>query len=72
MLIGGAGGYLKTGRFVELHKARLANAASLEKGSTATTNDLYITILNALGAADTEFGDMQFSRRLGPISELLA
>ena len=52
MLIGGAGGYLKTGRFVELHKARLANPASLEKGSTATTNDLYITLLNALGAAD--------------------
>jgi hypothetical protein len=72
MLIGGAGGYLKTGRFVELHKARLANPASLDAGSTASTNDLYITILNALGASDTEFGDMRFSSRKGPISELLA
>lgn len=72
MLLGGAGGHLNTGRFVELHKARLANAASLEAGSTATTNDLYITILNALGAPDTEFGDMSFAKRKGPISELLA
>jgi len=72
MLIGGAGGYLKTGRFVELHKARLQNPASLDAGSTASTNDLYITILNALGAADTEFGDMQFAYRKGVISELLA
>ncbi len=72
MLIGGAGGYLKTGRFVELHKARLANPASLDAGSTASTNDLYVTILNALGAADTEFGDMKFAYRKGVISELLA
>ncbi|RYZ08417.1 MAG: DUF1552 domain-containing protein [Myxococcales bacterium] len=72
MLLGGAGGYLKTGRFVELHKERLKNPASLEAGSSASTNDLYITLLNALGAADTEFGDMQFAYRKGPITELLA
>jgi hypothetical protein len=72
MIIGGAGGYLDTGRFVELHSARAKNPASLEKGSTASTNDLFITILNALGATDTEFGDMKFAYRKGPISELLA
>jgi hypothetical protein len=72
MLIGSAGGYLKTGRFVELHKERLKNPASLDAGTTASTNDLYITILNALGAADTEFGDMKFAMRKGPITELLA
>jgi hypothetical protein len=72
MLIGGAGGYLKTGRFVELHEKRLIDPASLEAGTTASTNDLYITLLNALGAPDTEFGDMQFAYRKGPISELLA
>ena len=72
MLIGGAGGYLKTGRYVELHSKRLIDPTSLEAGTTASTNDLYVTILNALGAADTEFGDMQFAYRKGAISELLA
>ncbi|MBW8884160.1 MAG: hypothetical protein JF612_05150, partial [Planctomycetia bacterium] len=72
MLIGGAGGYLKTGRFVELHSKRLLDPASLEAGSTASTNDLYITILNALGATDTEFGDMKFAYRKKAIDELLA
>ncbi len=72
MLIGSAGGYFKTGRFVELHSARLLNPDSLDAGTTASTNDLYITILNALGAADTTFGDMEFAYRGGPITELLA
>ncbi len=72
LLIGGAGGYLKTGRFVELHESRRNDPTSLEAGSSASTNDLYITILNALGAADTEFGDMQFAYRKAAISELLA
>jgi hypothetical protein len=72
MLLGSAGGYFKTGRFVELHKERLKNPASLDAGSTASTNDLYITLLNALGAPDTEFGDMKFAMRKGPITELLA
>ena len=72
MLIGSAGGYIKTGRFVELHKERLKNPASLDAGSTASTNDLYITLLNALGAPDTEFGDMKYAYRKGPITELLA
>lgn len=72
MLIGSAGGYLKTGRFVELHEERLKNPESLEAGTTASTNDLYITILNAMGAPDSEFGDMNFAYRKGPISELLA
>jgi hypothetical protein len=72
MLIGSAGGYLNTGRFVELHSERLKNPASLDSGSTASTNDLYITLLNALGASDTEFGDMQYAYRGGAISELLA
>jgi hypothetical protein len=72
MLIGSAGGYLKTGSFIELHSERLKNPGSLDAGSTASTNDLYVTLLNALGASDTEFGDMQFAYRGGPISELLA
>jgi hypothetical protein len=72
LLLGSAGGYLQTGRFVELHKERLKNPASLDAGSTASTNDLYITLLNALGAPDTEFGDMRFAYRKGPITELLA
>ena len=72
MLIGSAGGYLKTGRFVELHRERLKNPASLDAGSTASTNDLYVTLLNALGAGDTEFGDMEYAYRGGPITELLA
>jgi hypothetical protein len=72
MLLGGAGGYLKTGRFVELHAKRLLDPSSLEAGTTASTNDLYITILNALGATDTEFGDMKFAYRKKAIDELLA
>lgn len=72
MLIGSAGGYFETGRFVELHAERLKNPASLDAGTTASTNDLYITILNALGANDPTFGDMEFAYRGGPISELLA
>ncbi len=72
MIIGSGGGYFNTGRFVELHKERLRDPTSLAAGTSASTNDLYITILNALGAADTEFGDMAFAMRGGPISELLA
>jgi hypothetical protein len=72
MLIGSAGGYFKTGRFVELHSARQKDPTSLAAGSTASTNDLYVSILNALGAPDTEFGDMRFAYRGGAISELLA
>jgi hypothetical protein len=72
MILGSGGGYFKTGRFVELHSERLKDPSSLAAGSTASTNDLYITLLNALGAADTEFGDMKFAYRGGPIRELLA
>jgi hypothetical protein len=72
MLIGGAGGYLSTGRFVELHSERRVNPASMESGTTASTNDLFITILNAIGEPDTEFGDMEFAYRGGAITELLA
>ena len=72
MLIGSGGGYFQTGRFVELHSERLKDPSSLAAGTTASTNDLYITLLNALGADDAEFGDMRFSYRNGPISELLA
>jgi hypothetical protein len=72
MIIGSGGGYFNTGRYVELHKERLKDPSSLAAGTTASTNDLYITLLNALGAADTEFGDMEFSYRNGPITELLA
>jgi hypothetical protein len=72
MLVGSAGGYLKTGRFVELHSQRLKDPASLDAGSTASTNDLYLSILHALGATDATFGDMKFAYRGGPISELTA
>ena len=72
MLIGSAGGYFETGRFVELHEKRKVDPSSLDAGTTASTNDLYVTILNALGAPDTEFGDMELAYRGGPIDELLA
>ncbi|MEZ4256235.1 MAG: DUF1552 domain-containing protein [Polyangiales bacterium] len=70
MFLGNAGGYFKTGRFVELHSKRKTNPDSMEGGSTATTNDLFISILNALGEPDTTFGDMALSMRKGAITEL--
>lgn len=70
MLIGGAGGYLSTGRYIELHAKRRTNPASMEGGSTASTNNLFVSILNAFGEPDTAFGDMSVALRQGAISEL--
>lgn len=70
MLIGSGGGYFNTGRYVELHSARKANAASRDGGSTASTNNLFVSLLNAFGETDTAFGDMNVALRNGAISEL--
>ncbi|MCA9602018.1 MAG: DUF1552 domain-containing protein [Myxococcales bacterium] len=71
LFLGDAGGYFKTGRFVELHSKRKADPNYMGAGgSTASINDLFISILNALGEPDTTFGDMALSMRKGAITEL--
>ncbi|MFO0551528.1 MAG: DUF1552 domain-containing protein [Polyangiaceae bacterium] len=55
VLAGGAGGYLKTGIHVDY--------------ADRAHNDLLLTVLNAMGIEDTEFGDPQFIS--GPLSEIV-
>lgn len=54
--LGGCGGAIKTGRLV--------------KYTNAPHNDLYTSIMNAMGIAATGFGDPMFSR--GPLSGLVS
>lgn len=72
LLLGSAGGYLKTGHYVDFNPKRKANPASLAYGGeVASSGQLYTTILNAMGEPDTTFGDPKFMYgKTGGLSEL--
>ncbi len=55
VMLGGAGGAIKTNRFL--------------KYTNATHNDLFVSIMNAMGIPATSFGDPKYSR--GPLAGLV-
>lgn len=57
LLVGNAGGALKTGQFLDLAAGR-------------PHNDLLLTVMQAMGVQDTSFGDPKYCT--GPIQQLLA
>ncbi len=70
LLAGRAGGALKTGRSLNYNTRAATDDLTTEYASKSTTNNLYISLLNLLGFADTTFGDMQYARTPGPLAGL--
>ncbi len=70
LLAGSAGGYFTTGRYLNYNTKWTANPRTLDYSTNASTNNLFVSFLNAFGEADTTFGAMEHSYRGGPLSEL--
>jgi hypothetical protein len=70
LLAGSAGGYFQTGRYINYNTAWTQNPNTLDYNTTAATNNLFISFLNAFGEADTTFGAMEHTYRGGPLTEL--
>lgn len=71
MIIGGAGGYFKTGRFVELNKDRQSDPNTRKGGGNVySNNNVFVSLLNAIGETDTTFGGSRYMQVTGGISEL--
>jgi len=72
LLAGSAGGYFRTGRYLNYNTRWQQNPNTLDYATTAATNNLYLSFLHAFGEQDTTFGAMEHSYRGGPLSELNA
>ncbi len=73
MFIGGAGGYFNTGRYVELNENRKRDPNSRESGGNSySNNNVFVSLLNAIGETDTSFGESQYMKVSGGIPELRA
>jgi hypothetical protein len=70
LLGGGAGGYFSTGRYINYNTKWRANPSTLDYETNASTNNLYVSFLNAFGESDTTFGAMEHAYRSGPLTEL--
>ncbi len=70
LLAGSAGGYFKTGRYLNFNTKWTQNPNTLDYETTASTNNLFTSFLNAFGESDTTFGAMEHSYRTGPLTEL--
>jgi hypothetical protein len=70
LLAGSAGGYFTTGRYINYNTLWAQNPNTLDYSTNASTNNLFISFLNAFGEADTTFGAMQHAYRGGPLTEL--
>ena len=71
-LIAGKGGSstMQTGRYLNYNIKAATNDFTNQYLSKATTNNLYISMLNVLGFTDTTFGDMTYSKVPGPLAGL--
>ena len=67
---GSAGGYFTTGRYLNYNTKWAQNPNTLDYATTASTNNLFTSFLNAFGENDTTFGAMEHSYRSGPLTEL--
>jgi len=56
LLAGKAGGRLRTGRYVNYNVKAQANPATLDYQTSASTHNLFTSILNMFGFPDTQFG----------------
>jgi hypothetical protein len=70
MLAGKAGGALQTGRYLNYNTKAATDDFTMHYQSSATTNNLYISLMNKLGFSDTTFGDMQYAYQPGPLAGL--
>lgn len=57
LLAGSAGGYLQTGRFVSYNDAAASDPNTLNYQSTQSLHNLFVSVLQAMGENDTQFGD---------------
>ncbi len=71
LMAGKAGGKLQTGRYLNFNTRAATNDFTTQYQTNATTNNLFISVLQLLGFADTTFGDMQYSRVAGPLAGLV-
>lgn len=70
ILLAGRAGGLQTGRYLNYNTKATSNDFTNQYASVSTNNNLYISLLNKLGIADTGFGDMSFARQPGPLAGL--
>jgi hypothetical protein len=70
LLAGSAGNYFNTGRYLNYNTKWQADPNTLDYDTTAATNNLFVSFLNAFGEPDTTFGAMEHSYRAGPLAEL--
>lgn len=70
MLAGKAGGTLQTGRYLNFNTKAAADDFTLQYATQTATNNLYVSILNKLGFADTTFGDMSYAAKPGALAGL--
>ncbi len=71
MLAGKAGGKLQTGRYLNYNTKAATNDFTAQYESKSTNNNLFISVLNLLGFADTTFGEMTYARQPGPLAGLV-
>ncbi len=71
LLAGSAGGYFETGRFIDYNTHAAADPNTLEYSSNESTHNLFTSVLQAMGEADTHFGSDHASHT-GPLPGLTA
>jgi hypothetical protein len=69
LLAGKAGGQWQTGRHINYNKPAQSNPDTLSYDTDASTHNVFTTILQAFGYADTHFGN-EAAYRKGPLAEL--
>ena len=70
IIVAGHAGGLQTGRYLNYNTKASGNDFTSQYASQSTNNNLYVSLLNKLGIADTGFGDMSFARTPGPLAGL--
>lgn len=70
MLAGGAGGALQGGRYLNYNTRATTDDFTLNYASSTSMNNLFVSVLNMLGFADTGFGDMQYASRMGGLANI--
>ena len=69
LLAGTAGGYFRSGRFVNYNQAAAGNPDTLAYDSQESTHNLYTSILQAMGESDAHFGSTDAAHE-GPLPNL--
>jgi hypothetical protein len=67
LLAGKAGGRLKTARQINFNLKAASNPATLDYQTQSSLHNLYTSILNIFGYADTNFGSTGHAWKIGPL-----